>query len=350
MKAWVFHQKGQPADVLKLVEPYPKPEPKGDQVLVKVHAVALNPVSWKAMTVAPIKWMQKTPAIPESDLSGVIEAGDLTASDLHVGDAVFGFKPADQVIRSGMGALAEYTLVDKKFLSKKPDNITFEEAASMPLTTYTAFHALVTLAGLQKGEAKKIFINGGSGGVGAYAVQIAKAYGADVTTTCSPESAELVNSLGADKVLDYKASPLPQQLEGLVYEDKKPFDIILDTVGIPELYHKCPKYLAKGGLYLDLVVPHNTQGSPAEIVFAVFTMCARLARPTWLGGVPRKYKFVAMRPKAEHRDEMVEFLKAGTLRPIVDEVFPFEDALKAYERSQSGRAKGKVVVTVVRSA
>ncbi|GAA5918188.1 hypothetical protein JCM1841_005293 [Sporobolomyces salmonicolor] len=346
MKAWVFHQKGQPASVLKLVEPYPKPEPKGDQVLVKVHAVALNPVSWKAMTVAPIKWMQKTPAIPESDLSGVIEAGDLYGTDLQVGDAVFGFKPAEQVIKSGQGALAEYTLVEKRLLAKKPDNITFEEAASMPLTTYTAFHALVTVAGLNKGEAKKIFINGGSGGVGAYAVQIAKAYGANVTTTCSPDSAELVNSLGADKVLDYQASPIVQQLETIVAEDKKPFDIILDTVGVTELYHKCPKYLAKGGLYLDLVVPHNTSGSPAELVFAVVTMFGRFVRPTWLGGVPRRYKFIAV----EHRDEMVEFLKAGTLRPIVDETFPFEDALKAYERSQSGRAKGKVVVSVVRSA
>ncbi|GAA5824063.1 hypothetical protein JCM11251_001506 [Rhodosporidiobolus azoricus] len=348
MKAWVYKKTGEPKDILQLEQNWPKPEPKSKgQVLVKVHAASLNPVGWKAMSLIPIKWMQKTPSVPEHDFAGVVEGGELEGTGLKVGDSVFGIVPAESVMKTGRGVLAEYTLVEKDLVVKKPDNVSYEEASSFPLTTLTSYWVLVTKGGMTKAGGQRIFINGGSGGVGAYAVQLAKAYGAYVVTTCSPESKSLVESLGADEIIDYKSTDLVKELASRFSVKEKPFDIIYDTVGYDaRLYNESAKYLSFNGVFIDIAGP-PFQHTLTSLISAVGTFASRLALPAFLGGVPRKYVFGMFKPGEGQLREIGEFVAEGKLKPIVDEVFPFEEALSAYERQKSGRAKGKVVVSVV---
>ncbi|GAA5977838.1 hypothetical protein JCM11641_006087 [Rhodosporidiobolus odoratus] len=346
MKAWVFKRKGDPAVVLKIEQDWPKPNPSKGQVLVKVRAVSLNPVGWKAMGMPPISWMQKAPAIPESDISGVVEGGDLSGTGLEVGDAVFGIVPADSIMKSGQGVLAEYALVKKDLLTKKPENVSFEEACSFPLTTFTTQWSLEA-AGLRKGSGQRVFINGGSGGVGVYAIQLAKAYGAYVVTTCSPPSRKLVESLGPDEVLDYKEKNIVDQLSERFPAKEKPFDIIYDTVGHePQLFWQSAKYLSRTGTFVDIAGP-PMEGGFGALLSATGDLFQRYLRPAWLGGVPTKYTFGFMVPSQENLREMAQFIAEGKLKPVLDEVFPFEQALRAYDRQKSGRSKGKVVISLV---
>ncbi|GAA5867278.1 hypothetical protein JCM8547_003145 [Rhodosporidiobolus lusitaniae] len=346
MKAWVFRKTGEPQDILKLEQDYEKPKPGKGQVLLRVHAASLNPVGWKAMGMAPLRWMQKTPGVPENDVAGVIEGGDTSGCDYNVGDAVFGLVPADQTMKTGKGVLAEYTLADKNLVVKKPDNVSFEEASSFPLTTFTSFWAMQKVGGLKKGAGTRFFINGGSGGVGVYAVQLAKAYGAYVVTTCSPPSRSLVESLGPDEIIDYKSANLVDQLAERFGVKEKPFDIVFDTVGHnAELYYQSARFLSPKGVFVDIAGPHM-DGSASSLLTASLDFAHRLFRPTWLGGVPRRYVFGMMKPTKENLVGMQGLIRDGKLKPVIDEVFPFEAALRAYDRQKGGRSKGKVVVSV----
>ncbi|SCV74384.1 BQ2448_6816 [Microbotryum intermedium] len=348
MQAWVFKKKGAPSEVLRKVENWPKPVPKGKQVLVKIHAVSLNPIGWKGMGVFPISALQKVPSIPEADLSGTISGGNLEGTGFALGDAVFGQIPYADIFKTGGGVLAEYAVIDHDLLVKKPDNISFEEAASFPLAGLTAWYVLGRLAGLKKdqgGEQKRVFINGGSGGVGAYAVQIARLLGAFVVTTCSDASLSYVESLKPNDVINYRQVDLAQELTKRY--SSQPFDLIFDTVGI-DLHKDSPKFLKAGGPgYIDIAGPHMT-GSFMSTISSVSTMLYRMAWPRILGGTPRKYRFAGM-PASEMVPELkqaAEFFKDGSLKPMVDSVHSFDDALKAYERQMSSRAKGKVIVKV----
>ncbi|GAA5851724.1 hypothetical protein JCM9279_004384 [Rhodotorula babjevae] len=344
MRAWVFRTKGQPADVLHLEADYPKPAPAAGQVLVRVRACGTNPIGYKTMSSVPFRYMQTTPAVPEHDFSGVVEGGELDDSGLQLGDEVFGMVPGQVTMKNGKGALAEYVVCDKELVVKKPANVSFEEAASFPLTTFTAYYALARIGKLEKGKGQRVFINGGSGGVGAYAVQLAKAYGAYVATTCSPASRDLVSTLGADQILDYKESDLATQLSSK-YSDSQ-FDIFFDTVGQDtSLYYKSPGYLKPSGIYVDVAGP-QTDGSIGSGVRVALDFINRLVRPRFLGGVPRKYVFGMMTADKKELDDMASLIGEGKLRPIIDSVFSFEDALKAYDRQMSHRAKGKVIVKV----
>ncbi|TNY19976.1 hypothetical protein DMC30DRAFT_411866 [Rhodotorula diobovata] len=344
MRAWVYRTKGKPADVLRREDDYPKPEPSATQVLVRVNAASFNPVFWKVMGTPPMKYMQTTPAVPEGDFAGTVEGGNLEGTGLKVGDEVFGLVPAQQSMKDGKGALAEYLVVDRDVVVKKPSNVSFEEASTFPLTTFTAYWALIQVGKLEKGKGQRVFINGGSGGVGVYAVQLAKAYGAFVVTTCSSPSRELVSSLGADDVLDYKERDLVAQLSEKY--SNEPFDIFFDTVGFDSsLYYKSPAYLKPTGHYVDVAGPHM-DGSLGSLLRGGFDFANRLLRPKLLGGVPRQYTFGMMTTSKDRLDEMAKLVGEGKLRPIVDGVYAFEDAIKAYDRQMSGRAKGKVVIKV----
>ncbi|KPV75591.1 uncharacterized protein RHOBADRAFT_44098 [Rhodotorula graminis WP1] len=351
MRAWAYKTKGKTSDVLRLEPSWPKPTPSSSQVLVKVAAAGVNPFDGKAMGVAPVKYMAKAPAVPGLDLSGWVEGGDLSGTGLAIGDEVFGFVSTQDICKTGKGALAEYVAVEKDTLAKKPANVSLEEATTFPLSVLTAYWALVTTAKLQKGQKKRIFImrplplsrNGGSGGVGSYAVQFAKAYGAFVVTTCSPGTLELVSTLGADDILDYRASPLPGQLKAKY--GNEPFDIVFDTVGSPEVWRKCPKYLKSDGIYVDVAGAHM-DGGIGPLLSGMLDMMGRNLRPGFLGGVPRKYVFGLSTADRKSFAEVEELVRTGKIRPIVDSVFPFDEALKAYERQMSGRAQGKIVVRV----
>ncbi|KAG0659057.1 hypothetical protein C6P46_005353 [Rhodotorula mucilaginosa] len=344
MRAWVIRKKADVKDALRLESDYPQPTAKPGRVLVKVHAVALNPVNWKMIETWPVNLLQKVPGVPESDVAGTVVDGDLEGTGLQIGDAVFGLVPAEYTGKTGQGCLAEYVTVAKDLLIKKPDNLSFQQAATLPLATFTALNSLVATGGLKHGANQR---NGGSGGVGVYAVQIARAYEAHVVTTCSSASRDLVQSLGADEILDYKERPLVEQLKEKYSSD--PFDIIFDAAtGDADLYHQSPHYLKKKGIFVDVVGPqHHLIGHGyLGLVRALGDVLNRTVRPTLLGGTPRKYKFVLMKPTRSELQEMADLAREGKLEPVVDKVFQFEDALEAYARQKSGRSKGKVVVSL----
>jgi NADPH:quinone reductase-like Zn-dependent oxidoreductase len=217
MKAYVSHEFGSP-DVLKLEE-IEKPVPKDNQALVKIRAVSVNPLDWHFMEGTP--YIGRLPAFgllkPRLTRLGVDFAGTVEA----VGKDVKEFKPGDEVYGNKFGACAEYITATEATLVMKPSILTFEQAASLPVAAMTALQALRDYGKLQPGQ--RVLINGASGGVGTFAVQIAKAFGAEVTGVCSGRNVELVRSLGADHVIDYTKEDFTQR--------KERYDLILDNVG-----------------------------------------------------------------------------------------------------------------------
>src|SRR5437588_4880341 len=217
MKAIVYHEFGSP-DVLRLEE-VDKPVPNDNQILVKVRAVSVNPLDWHFMEGTP--YLGRLPAFgllkPKVERLGVDYAGTVEA----VGKNLTEFKPGDEVFGNHFGAFAEYVVASDKGMALKPANLTFEQAASLPVAALTALQALRDTGKLQPGQ--KVLINGASGGVGTFAVQLAKTFGAEVTGVCSGRNVELVQSLGADHVIDYTKEDFTKRPER--------YDLIIDNVG-----------------------------------------------------------------------------------------------------------------------
>lgn len=158
MRAWVIRKKANVNDALRLESDYPQPTAKPGRVLVKVHAVALNPVNWKMIETWPVNLLQKVPGVPESDVAGTVVDGDLEGTGLSIGDAVFGLVPAEYTGKTGQGCLAEYVTVAKELLIKKPEDLSFQQAATLPLATFTALNSLVATGGLKHGANQRVFI------------------------------------------------------------------------------------------------------------------------------------------------------------------------------------------------
>ncbi|KAL8292550.1 hypothetical protein RQP46_001162 [Phenoliferia psychrophenolica] len=291
--AWVFKKAGAPANVLRLEPAWPVPTPGPGEVLVRVSAAALNPIGYKSMMVFPLTLGQKKPSVPESDVAGTVAGGDL-GGKFALGDEVFGITPADKVMKTGRGALAEYTVVDAKLLVKKPANISAAEAAAFPLAGLTAYTALEA-GGLKRGAGQRVFINGGSSGTGSWAIQIAKEFGAEVVTTFSDDSETVVKSLNPTASINYHSVNLIEHLSK-EYADK-PFDLIFDTVGLGALYHASPKFLAPTGVYVD-IAGSNSFKSASDVFWIALGMMNKLARPVWLGGTPRRYIFGSLQANA----------------------------------------------------
>lgn len=326
MQAIVYTQYGSP-DVLQLKE-VAKPTPKDDEVLVKVHAatVTTGDVNMRGFVFVPpgfgplprlmfgIRGPKKT--ILGTELAGVIEAVGKDVTQFKPGDAVFG-------IDSGyIGAYAEYVCRPAKgALALKPANMTYEEAAAVPFGAGTALFFLRDKAHIQRGQ--KILVNGASGGVGNYAVQLAKYYGAEVTGVCSTANLELVKSLGADHVIDYTRQDFTTS--GTTY------DIIFDTVVGKASFARCKNALNPNGLYLAIA------GGPKEMLQSV--------QSSFMGGK----KIIAGSPPESKEDLL--FLKglieAGSLRAIIDRSYPLEQTAEAHRYVDSGRKKGNVVINVV---
>src|ERR1043165_1149949 len=219
MKAIVYHSYGS-SDVLKFEE-IEKPAPKDDEVLIEVRAAAVNPLDWRMMKGVPYiarkLFRLPAPSITQPGRPGRDVAGEVKA----VGRNVTEFKPGDEVFGVCLGALAEYACASESKLVMKPDNVTFEQAAAVPVAAVTALQGLRDKGQIRAGQ--KVLINGAAGGVGTFAVQIAKHYGAEVTGVCSTRNVELVRSLGADHVVDYT------QEDFLDLPDR--YDVILDCIG-----------------------------------------------------------------------------------------------------------------------
>lgn len=295
---------------------YPDPVAGSNQLLVEVRAVSINPVDFKVKR-GDIKLLtgSRFPRIFGSDFSGIVRETGKDVKSFRPGDRVYGVTP---VIFGSQGALAQLLAVDHKKARLMPAAMSFEEAASLPIAALTAMNGLRRI-GVKEGTSVLIF--GATGGVGHFAIQIAKAKGAVVTAACSPENAELARSLGADETMGYKRED--------VYAAGRQFDTILDAWGHMEYEFIC-RLLRRGGVYATTMV------KPFLPVTSLFT---RL-----LYG--KKLTSSNLRSKPEDLDEMERLFLEGKLRPVIENYFTLETAVDAFNLAEHGKLRGKIIVRV----
>jgi len=339
-KAWLVTRQGKPAQSLKLVTDWPVPKKlRPGEVLVRVQAGALNPVGWKLMKMLP-NFIARRPYIAEQDLSGVIVNSNGTR--FKNGDEVFGWIPAPLSIKTGQGALAQFVRLPADHLVIRPHNVTPVQAAGLSLAGLTAYQALHEIAEIEPQQT--VFINGGSTAVGAFGIQIAKAAGAKVIASASAKNEDFVRSLGADEFIDYTKVDLTKYLVNKAPSPK--FNIFFDAVGLinPAMYTSCGAYLAPDGIFVT-TGPLPRKGSISEVWQLLQTFTAMMA-PRWLGGPRQAYRVVMVTHKPEDLQALRKLIIDGSVKPIVDSTFDFDDVHKAYERIMTTRATGKVVVKV----
>ncbi len=322
MKAIVHDSYGSP-DVLGLRE-IEKPVIGDDQVLVRVKAASVNPLDWHFMRGTPyLVRIQAGLSKPKRKTRGADLAGQVEA----VGKSVTRLQPGDEVFGEASGAFAEYVAASEKVLAPKPPNISFEEAAAVPVAALTALQGLRDKAKIQSGH--KVLINGASGGVGTFAVQIAKSFGAEVTGVCSSRNIDMVRSIGADDVIDYTQDDFTQTGQR--------YDVILDMVGSRSL-SDCKRALNPEGVYVS--VGADEMGDwigPLTHVFKVL-LASRVG----------SQKMVPMLAKVSKEDLAVlgELLESGIVIPVIDRTYPLEETAEAIRYLEEGHARGKVVITV----
>jgi NADPH:quinone reductase-like Zn-dependent oxidoreductase len=313
----------------------PRPAIGPNEMLVRVHAAGLNPVDYMIPKGAfkPILKFQ-LPATMGSDLAGVV---------VEVGSLVSRFKPGDAVFASvfdlGRGSLAEFVAVPEHAAALKPQNLDFVQAASIPMVGLTSWQAFKERAQLKRGQ--KVFIPAGSGGIGTFAIQLAKHLGAIVGTTTSTANVELVRSLGADEVIDYKHQEFEELLHG--------YDAVLGTVRGDALV-KALRILGPDSTVVSLIGPPDAAFARKrgmnflmKFVFGLLSSkIIRLAKKQ-----KARYSFLFVRPDGQQLAEIGKLLEASHIRPVIDKVFPFDQAKEGLAYLEQGRAKGKVVVQVL---
>ena len=320
MKAIVYRCYGSP-DVLEF-EDVAKPTPADGEVLVKVHAAAVNPLDWHYMRGSPyFVRLGSGLGAPKDSRIGVDFAGTVEA----VGKDVRQFKPGDEVFGGRNGAFAEYVVVpEDRALVPKPSNVTFEQAASVPIAAVTALQALRDKGKIEPGQ--RVLINGASGGVGTFAVQIAKSFGAEVTGVCSTRNVEMVKSIGADHVIDYTKSDYT--------ESGKQFDLIIDNVGNHSLLAN-RRVLSPKGI---LVIIGGSSGN-------------------WLGPLMRPIKALMLSPfvgqefvlilAQMRKDDLAilgDLMQDGKVTPVIDRRYRLSEVPAAMRYSEEGHARGKIII------
>lgn len=328
MKAIIQERYGSP-DLLQLSEAA-KPTPKPDEMLVRVHAAALNARDWHLMRGDPFlaRLAGMGVSAPKtrircSDFAGVVEA---------VGSQVTRFRPGDEVygdLREDDGALAEYLCAPETLTERKPDGLSFEQAAAAPLAGCTALAAVCDVAVLRAGQT--ILINGASGGVGTFAIQIAKSLGAKVTAVCSTRNVDLVRSLGADNVVDYKRED---------FTARGRHDVVLDLVGNRSL-SDLRRALVPGGIVI--LSGGGVSGNGRTKV------AGPLGLITWgmaVGRFSRDRIRMVNPPPGQHLAALGELLESGEVKPVIDRTYPLKDAPEAIRYLEAEHARAKVVITI----
>ena len=328
MQAIVYDEYGAPNEVLKLRD-VDNPTVADDEVLVRIHAASANPYDWHYLRGLPYPMRltgiglrrPRSTTVLGSDMAGRVEA---------VGDKVTRFEPGDVVYAEvGNGAFAVYVAVSEGSLGRKPTSATFEQAAAVPMAGMTALIGLRDKGAVQPGQS--VLINGASGGVGTFAVQIAKSFGAEVTGVCSTRNVELVRSIGADHVIDYTQADFTEGAEH--------YDLILDTVGNHSI-RACPRVLTRKGTY-------GTAGG---------------GRGRWFGPMTQQLKAAATSPfvsqnlvpvnDAPNQDLtfLTELIESGKVTPVIDRVYSLREVPDAMVYLERGHARGKVVITLAETA
>lgn len=332
MKAFIIKRYGKKEE-LQLTEIAESVVNEND-VLVQVHSAGVNLLDSKIRNgefklILPYK----TPFTLGHDLAGIVTKVGSKVSKFKVGDEVYS-RPADHRI----GTFAEYISVNESDLALKPKNLTMEEAASIPLVGLTAWQALIEKANLQKGQ--KIFIQAGSGGVGTFAIQLAKYLGATVATTTSTANIELVKNLGADIVIDYKKDDFETIL--------KDYDVVLNSQDTKTL-EKSLKILKPGGKLISISGPPDPDfakelGLSWMLQLILSLISLKVRKKAKQQGVT--FSFLFMRAQGDQLSRITELIELGIIKPVIDKVFPFEQTNEALTYVETGRTKGKVVIKV----
>jgi NADPH:quinone reductase-like Zn-dependent oxidoreductase len=312
----------------------PEPILRDDDVLVEIYAAGLNPLDSKIRDGAFKPLLPyRPPFVLGHDMAGVVARVGSKVRRFKVGDEVYA-RPRD----GRVGTFAESISINEADLALKPKNLTMEEAAAIPLVGLTAWQALVERAGLRKGQ--KVLIHAGSGGVGTFAIQLAKHLGATVATTTSTANVELVRSLGADVVIDYKK----QNFEKVLSD----YDVVLNSLGGDTL-QKSLSVLKPGGKLISISGPPDPDFARQQGLNWFLRQVMRLLS----FGIRRKakgrgvaYSFLFMRADGGQLSQITSLIEGGIIRPIMDRVFPFEATNEALAYVETGRSKGKVVVTL----
>ncbi len=322
MQAIVYTKYGSP-DVLQLQE-VEKPAPGDDEVLVKIHAAAANPLDWHYLRAAPFFMrfvsglLKPKNQILGADIAGQVEAIGTNVQRFRAGDAVYG--------DISSGGFAEYVCVPEERLALKPANLSFDAAAAVPVAGLTALQCLRDQGQIQPGQ--KILINGASGGVGTFAVQIAKYFGAEVTGVCSKRNVDMVRSIGADQVIDYTSEDFTQS--GRLY------DLILDNVGNRSI-SDIKRILGSNGTYLL-----NAYSPALMLRLALQSGSSKTA------GQTMRNSDVAKASQSD-LEFLKELLEAGKVVPVIDRRYPLNEVPDAIRYLEDGHAQGKVVITNVSS-
>jgi NADPH:quinone reductase-like Zn-dependent oxidoreductase len=312
------------ADVLKLEET-PKPTPAADEILVRVHAASVNPLDWHYMTGSPyIMRLDAGLGAPKDPRMGVDFAGTVEA----VGQNVTRFKPGDEVFGARDGAFGEYVTVrETRAVAPKPSNMSFEQAAAVPIAGITALQALRDKAQVHAGQ--KVLINGASGGVGTFAVQIAKSLGAEVTGVCSTRNVEMVRSIGADHVIDYTREDFTKGTQR--------YDVIVDNVGTHSV-REYERVLNPQGVYV--MVGSTTPGN--WFGWLQLPIAAKLLSPF----TSQKLGMMLADLNQQDLNLLGELMQSGKLTPVIDRSYKLSEVPAAIRYLQAGHARGKVVITV----
>jgi NADPH:quinone reductase-like Zn-dependent oxidoreductase len=325
MKAIVYQNFGSP-DILRCEE-IDKPTPGDNEVLIKVHAASVNPLDWKLMKGGPfIVRLLLGLGKPKIKRPGVDVAGQVEA----VGRNVTQFKAADEVFGTCRGAFAEYATSQsvpgmKSVLVRKPANVTFEQAASAPVAGLTALQGLRDKGRIQKGQ--RVLINGAAGGVGTFAVQLARSFGANVTGVCSTRNADTVRSIGADRVIDYTKENFTKSGER--------YDLVLDCVGNHSL-SACRRVLNPKGILVMV-------GAPNDI--PVTSLLARLISAFLLSMFgSRKMRFFIAKVNQKDLTTLGEFMGAGKVTPVIDTRYRFSEVREAFQYAAEGHTRGKLII------
>ncbi|MCH8289288.1 MAG: NAD(P)-dependent alcohol dehydrogenase [Candidatus Marinimicrobia bacterium] len=324
MKAIVYTKYGSP-DVLELKE-VEKPTPKENEVLIKVRAASVNPLDWHYLRGKPLfmRLMGAGLLKPKNKILGVDIAGRVET----VGRNVKQLQPGDEVFGGGefLGGFAEYVCVSENKLALKPANITFEEAAAVPIAAVTALQGLRDKGQIQQGQ--KVLINGAGGGVGTFAVQIAKSFGAEVTGVCSTSKVEIVRSIGADRVIDYTQEDFTK--------NGQRYNLIIDAAAYRSILDQ-KRALSPKGIYVMV------GGSMARMFQVLFL------RP-WISMTGSK-KIGLMLANINKKDLvfMKELLEAGKVVPVIDRRYPLSEVAEAIRYLEEGHARGKVIITFERN-
>jgi NADPH:quinone reductase-like Zn-dependent oxidoreductase len=322
MKAAVYSRYGSP-DVVQIRD-VEKVVPKDYEVLIKVRAASVNPLDWHFMRGTPYFLRIRAGLRKPKDIRlGVDVAGQVDA----IGRNVTQFQPGDEVFGTCHGAFAEYACTSESALVMKPDNVTFEQAASAPVAAFAALQGLRDKGQIQPGQ--KVLINGAAGGVGTFAVQIAKSFGADVTGICSTRNVDMVRSIGADHVVDYTQEDFTKSGQR--------YDLFFDGVGNHSL-SACRGVLTPPGIYIAV-------GGPSS-PWMIGPMARAVTAPVWSRLVSQKLAMVLAKPNQKDLTVVRDLMEAGKATPVIDKRYRLTGVPEAIRYLEQGHARGKVVITL----